>query len=251
MLAYQSKNIVSKDKITNFPMYSDELRAPEEFAQIFDSMTATCSFDSGATTVFAAFSSKLSSQVTTYNLSVIVQFTNGQPVNYFLSLSQIKSLYISVNFKHALIGGTIDGSLILWDLRDSGLIHSKTNHDILNVVKSKPNGEKFIFRLPNYSTDYLGSEGHNSPVIKIKDVYSSRNIYEIISLDDFGKVIVWNLSELSKYELNQGLFDFGMHIDCKIKVIKTTEFIIDDFYFNDLKQGVICSDFDLDKQAAK
>jgi hypothetical protein len=254
MLTYQTKNAITKDKNTTFPMFEDIINFPNELFSIFDDPKVVTAFDGGVNTQFVVFSVKLASQKGKYNISLIIQYTNSNPVNYFLCLSEVTAIYISINYKNVLIGGTKEGSIVLWDLRDSNLLHSKTGHDILAIIRAKETDEikgKFIYRLPNYSTDFLGVEGHNSAVIKIKDVYSNRSIYEIHTLEEFGKVIVWNISELSKYELSQGMFDLGMQVDCRVKVIKTTEFLIDDFYFNDLRQSVICSDFDLDKMATK
>ena len=122
------------------------------------------------------------------------------------------------------------------------------------MIKEKEGGQfgnKYVYRIPTYSTDYLGDSGHSSAVVKIKDVFSNSAIHEIFTLEEFGKIIVWNLAELTKYELQQGLYDLGMGVDAKIKLIKTTEFSMDEYYFSEMKQSALCSDLDMDKLASK
>mgnify|MGYP002623652635 CR=1 FL=1 len=253
MLTYQEKNTMTKDKALNFPMFEDVLSFPSDLYDMFQDVSILCAFDSGANTIFVSYAIKLGLDASVHKLSLVIEYINTRPTNFYLALTEVTSLYISTNFRHALIGGTRDGSLVLWDLRDSNLMHSTNPHEMIRKIYERHEGKegKYVYRLPNYSTDFLGENGHGSAVVKIKDVYSNKNIYEIFSLEEFGKVIVWNLTELTKYELAQGLYDLGMSIDAKIKLIKTTEFIIDDFYFHDLRRNILCTDIDLDKQATK
>jgi len=111
---------------------------------------------------------------------------------------------LSSNFKHGLIAGTRDGSVLLWDLRDSSLLHKKATHDLLTIIRTKEASagqtEGTTYRLPNYASDHMAEQGHSSAIIKIKDVYTNNQIPEIYTLEEFGKASVWSITEMSKYD---------------------------------------------------
>jgi len=250
ILTYQSKNITSKDKMMNVVPVEESLEVPEELFSIFDDIKLLSSFEGSRNQIFASYKITFSINGRAFPMGLIIEYLNQSASRYFIALSEVVCLYISINFRHALIGGTKDGSLLLWDLRDSNLLHAKNVHEIVNKIKEKEAGrfgEKFIYRFCNYSTDYLGENGHNSSIIKIKDTYSSKNVYEVFSLDEFGKVINWNIAILNKSDVNQTFSDPGMNFDSKVKLVKIAQFEINENYSR-LNEALLCSDFDIDKQ---
>ncbi len=237
----------------NITPVEESLELPEELLEIFDDIKLLCAFEGSRNQIFASYSIAFTMNGRSFPLGLIIEYLNQSASRYFIALSEVVCLYISINFRHALIGGTKDGSLLLWDLRDSNLLHAKNIHEIVNKIKEKEAGrygDKFIYRFSNYSTDYLGENGHNSSIIKIKDTYSSKNVYEVFSLDEFGKVINWNIAILNKFDVNQTFSDPGMNFDSKIKLVKIAQFEIGEHYSR-LNEALLCSDMDIDKQGTK
>ena len=66
-------------------------------------LTAIESYDS--TNLFVSYSVKTTFLKNNIPLSIVVNYNGGRPVYYFLSLSQIISLYNTKNFRNVLIGG--------------------------------------------------------------------------------------------------------------------------------------------------
>lgn len=256
ILTYQTKNVTSKDKMMNIPTVEEDLEVPEELFEIFEEITPLTAFEASKNQIFVSYRAVFKLNNKAYPLGLIIEYLNTSPSRYFIALSEIITIYVSINFRHALLGGTREGSLLLWDLRDSNLIHSKNVHELVAKIKEKEGdryADKFIYRFANYSTDYLGEQGHNSPIIRIKDTYSSKNVYEIFSLDEFGKVISWNIGILNKTDATQTFSDPGMNFDSKIKLVKIAEFDITEYYSATVGSNEVlsCFDMDIDKLGVK
>ncbi len=67
---------------------------------------------------------------------------------------------------------------------------------------------------------------HSGSVIKV--IYNSKK-FEIYSLDLFGKVILWNIIELSNEEAERNYVDFGKYAKIKVMIKKI---LFSFFFFN-------------------
>jgi WD40 repeat protein len=63
---------------------------------------------------------------------------------------------------HLVIAGTADGTLQMWDLRES-----ETKHKEL-VFKDKSGQAKLYSRIPSYTTDWMVNQNHYAPVVSTK-----------------------------------------------------------------------------------
>ena len=121
------------------------------------------------------------------------------------------------------------------------------------MVKAKEE-PRVIFRFPSYSTEFKSAQQeinfdermmeykHSSPIIKIIHNTNNSSIIEILSLEEFGKVIQWNVLERTKEEADRNFIDFGRH--SKIGVFSPQ--FIDLSKFLSLHPEALCFDLDVD-----
>ena len=211
-------------------------------------LAAIESYDS--TNLFVSYSVKTTFLKNNIPLSIIVNYNGDRPIHYFLSLSQVISLYNAKNFRNVLIGGSQDGSVVLWDMRDSEIRHRKDPHDLLQLLREKMSAQLMndvVFRLPNFSTDYMTSEGHSSPITKITD-YSTGSTTEILTLEEFGTLIFWNLVETGVNDINIGNLSLGMSVNSRIKVIKTMSIQLSEVSPSLSESNLLCRDLEYDRK---
>ncbi|EAS07104.4 hypothetical protein TTHERM_00683100 (macronuclear) [Tetrahymena thermophila SB210] len=210
-----------------------------------------------------------------FRLSLIIKYTNFRVVKYCITQSQVSSLAHSNNI---LIAGTKEGSLNLWDLRETEFSHQKVSNKYIDAIKegleknesvinSAPTSSKSLaidedtfeaslaFRFPSFTTEYLvqnanlllnetESVQHSSSVVKILINTRNNQSLEFFSLEEFGKVIVWNLLELQQQEAERNYIEFGKYT--KIKVMSQGFINLSQQIF--MNPDSICYDIQLDSE---
>ncbi|XP_030405976.1 WD repeat-containing protein 60 isoform X3 [Gopherus evgoodei] len=131
-----------------------------------------------------------------------------------------------------VFAGTMDGSLVVWDLREDSRMH----HCV------KLNETDWIFRSPTFSTDgVLSSLNHTYPVLAIEpvstSVYKEQNYglshlssqeemsglsFQIASMDENGTLNLWVAVELQKVDLSGSQSDLGLIPGGKIKLVHSS-----------------------------
>ncbi|CAM4522339.1 unnamed protein product [Lepidochelys olivacea] len=131
-----------------------------------------------------------------------------------------------------VFAGTMDGSLVVWDLREDSRMH----HCI------KLNETDWIFRAPTFSTDgVLSSLNHTYPVLAIEpvstSVYKEQNYglshlssqgemsglsFQIASMDENGTLNLWVAVELQKVDLAGSQSDLGLIPGGKVKLVHSS-----------------------------
>lgn len=220
--------------------------------EVVNLLTATSSYD--GTSIFISYSIKTTFLKSNMPLCIVINYNGERPVHYFLSFSPITYLFNTRNFRNVLIGGSQDGSLILWDMRDSELRHRKDTHDLLQMLRDNMPPDVFdqvVFRLPNFSTDYMTDEGHSSPIVKISDYSSGGGTIEIVTLEEFGTVIFWNLVETNANDTTGANLSTGMSLNSRIKVIKTMSIQLHEISPSLTEGSLLCRDLEYDKSCSK
>eukprot|EP01137_Pigoraptor_chileana_P018006 Opistho-2@76862 len=131
--------------------------------------------------------------------------------------------------------GTVDGSVVAWDLREPSTMHK--THTI--------GGVDYVFRSPTYSTDgitdHKGADGnldpcHRSPIAAITailngsggrgeaamSVSSSPTAFQIASLGEDGVLNIWVVLEVDKTDPNGSEVDLGLRPGGKIKLVRSS-----------------------------
>ncbi|XP_067398793.1 cytoplasmic dynein 2 intermediate chain 1 isoform X2 [Emydura macquarii macquarii] len=128
-----------------------------------------------------------------------------------------------------VFAGTMDGSLVVWDLREDSRMH----HSM------KLNETDWIFRAPTFSTGgVLSSINHTYPILAIEpvstSVYKEQNYglsylssqeemsglsFQIASMDENGTLNLWVAVELQKVDLAGSQSDLGLIPGGKVKLI--------------------------------
>ncbi|KRX03928.1 WD40-repeat-containing domain [Pseudocohnilembus persalinus] len=143
-------------------------------------------------------------------------------------------------FKNILTGGSQDGSLIFWDEKELDNHHRKSTNQYVQHIydtfeKNKVENPNLVFRYSSFSSEFLNKYGaqanadfdfnlnedlnnkHNSQIVDIIPNIKNNQDLEIFSLEEFGKIIQWNIIELNKEESEMQYIEFGHY--SKIKVI--------------------------------
>jgi hypothetical protein len=133
----------------------------------------------------------------------------GYPLYLLECTGQPSACCFSISQWHIVLAGTLDGSLHLWDLRESGASHQDRDAQDLKITKG--------IRKPSYSThlslsmstfeDFTDDIQHTAGIIQIESLgdtsqsISSKNISNavshFVSLDERGLVVFWMTSEAS------------------------------------------------------
>jgi hypothetical protein len=230
-----------------------EIMFPQELQQIFLSIQVSCAYVSENNQVFVSHSAKLAKDAKSkVDLNLSASFIEGKPTKYFLTFSTITAFHSLPHMKYVLVGGTKDGAVLLWDMRETDFSHAKNHHEIIALIQSKlgENAGKYVLRMPNYSTEYLGNQGHCSSIAKIASAGFSGNTCEIITLEEFGKLIVWNVAELSVTDSTRNITDLGMSINSRVKMIKIMQVVMSESLGRDLSENNnTCFNFDIEKKS--
>ncbi|XP_043546620.1 cytoplasmic dynein 2 intermediate chain 1 isoform X3 [Chiloscyllium plagiosum] len=146
----------------------------------------------------------------------------------------------------SVFAGTVDGSVIAWDLRE----HS-TMHYALQI-----GGQEWILRTPTFSTDgVLTAVNHSCAVKAVYPVssacfdnhdvglslFSSQKgssglSFQLATLDEGGLLNLWVVVELQKADLAGSLIDLGLIPGGKIKLIHSSSIEVNSFLPRNLMQ---------------
>ncbi|KAM5157588.1 cytoplasmic dynein 2 intermediate chain 1 [Mantella aurantiaca] len=166
------------------------------------------------------------------------------PQNLLMCESQVKCCCFSPGKASLVFAGTVDGSVLLWDLReDFSMHHTFTIEDT-----------KWTFRSVTFSTDGIfTSVNHTHPVKSIEPVPSAEAkdhgistlssqgeevsdlSFQLASLDENGHLIFWVVVELRKVDLAGSQSDLGLIPGGKVKLIHSSSInLIDKFFHKDV-----------------
>lgn len=133
---------------------------------------------------------------------------------------------MSPHRSHVAVAGTAQGSLVLWDLRESNKMHrSDASVDL---------GLDTGLRRATYSTDALADCGHSAGIVTVVALAASgaggaggagggddRSAFQVASLDDRGYLTFWVTVEVSVREGEVSETDLGLGIGARLKLVKS------------------------------
>lgn len=168
--------------------------------------------------------------VNNQNCSLIIEFLNGYPSKYYFFDGRVT---IFNKYDSFIIAGTIDGVVIMWDLRVSEKYYSKSNHLNENISNKFP--VEIVLRTPNF---YSGQEmslnssyySHKGAIIKILINHENTIIKEIVTLDIMNQAIIWKIIELNNVEIERNYMNFGSK--SKIKLNSISQINLFDTFIN-------------------
>ncbi|KAJ7403272.1 WD repeat domain 60 [Pitangus sulphuratus] len=171
--------------------------------------------------------------------------------HYFLFMDYLKRQVLCCCFSPSkttlVFAGTIDGSLLVWDLREDSRMHP-------HVMMS---GTDWTFRVPTFSTDgILNSVNHTSPVLAVEPVSTSLDtdrsfglsslsyqeevsgpLFQIASMDENGILNMWVVVELQKVDLAGSQTDLGLVPGGKVKLVHSSTMELNNSLFpKDVRQ---------------
>ncbi|XP_041346025.1 cytoplasmic dynein 2 intermediate chain 1 [Pyrgilauda ruficollis] len=131
-----------------------------------------------------------------------------------------------------VFAGTVDGSLLVWDLREDSRMHP-----CMMITETE-----WTFRVPTFSTDgILNSVNHTSPILAVEPVSTSLNNdhsyglsslsyheemsgppFQIASMDENGILNMWVVVELQKADLAGSQTDLGLVPGGKVKLVHSS-----------------------------
>nr|XP_006111967.1 WD repeat-containing protein 60 isoform X1 [Pelodiscus sinensis] len=146
-----------------------------------------------------------------------------------------------------VFAGTMDGSLVVWDLREDSRMH----------LCMKLNETDWIFRAPTFSTDgVLSSLNHSCPVVAIESIstsiYKKQNYelshlssqeemsglsFQIASMDENGTLNLWVAVELQKVDLAGSQSDLGLIPGGKVKLVHSSTLQLNNSLF---PKAILC-----------
>lgn len=164
------------------------------------------------------------------------------PQKILVAESEIVKFVIVSGKPHLVIAATKDGSIQLWNLKESESLHT-----FIPFTSSNQNITSRIYkRSPTYSTDWLIDENHRFPIVDLKLIgynipynedksnYSSN---QIASLDSNGNMNFWIIVELKENIVSDT--DFGLSVGGNVKLVRGGTFnIFTGKYISDESQGV-------------
>ncbi|KAM6282557.1 cytoplasmic dynein 2 intermediate chain 1 isoform 2-T2 [Porphyrio hochstetteri] len=131
-----------------------------------------------------------------------------------------------------VFAGTVDGSLLVWDLREDSRMHPQ-----MTIGETA-----WTFRVPTFSTDgILSSVSHTSPILAVEPVSTSLHTdqnyglsslshqeemsgppFQIASMDENGILNMWVVVELQKVDLAGSQTDLGLVPGGKVKLVHSS-----------------------------
>eukprot|EP00357_Protocruzia_adherens_P001145 CAMPEP_0115006500 /NCGR_PEP_ID=MMETSP0216-20121206/20544_1 /TAXON_ID=223996 /ORGANISM="Protocruzia adherens, Strain Boccale" /LENGTH=916 /DNA_ID=CAMNT_0002373109 /DNA_START=104 /DNA_END=2854 /DNA_ORIENTATION=+ len=192
--------------------------------------TAICFFKVDSDQTAVAYSVVPRESAETRHFIIIWNSQKKQPFKVLISESQIQTLTVPRNTHNLLFAGTVDGSVLVWDLRESDATHKNLNNknffmglkkNYETIFETLPEG---AFRRPSYSSDGIYLDSHMCTVMKIVDVErqgsEGSKLTQIVSIDDFGGIISWQIIESAEGDLSGSEADLGVGIGSRIKLTK-------------------------------
>ncbi|XP_044281254.1 cytoplasmic dynein 2 intermediate chain 1 isoform X2 [Varanus komodoensis] len=157
----------------------------------------------------------------------------SSPQKLLFCESQVTCCCFSPSKATLVFAGTVDGSVLVWDLRE----HARMHHCL------KVNDTDWTFRSPTFSTDgVFTSVNHTCPVLTVESVSTSvckeQNCglsylssseemlglsFQIASMDENGTLSLWVVVELQKGDLAGSQSDLGLIPGGKIKLVHSSK----------------------------
>ncbi|XP_039405322.1 cytoplasmic dynein 2 intermediate chain 1 [Corvus cornix cornix] len=149
-----------------------------------------------------------------------------------------------------VFAGTVDGSLLVWDLREDSRMHP-----CMMISETE-----WAFRVPTFSTDgILNSVNHTSPVLAVEPVSTSVSSdhsyglsslsyqeemsgppFQIASMDENGILNMWVVVELQKVDLAGSQTDLGLVPGGKVKLVHSSTVELNNSLFpKDISQRML------------
>ncbi|XP_068002127.1 cytoplasmic dynein 2 intermediate chain 1 isoform X1 [Melanerpes formicivorus] len=156
----------------------------------------------------------------------------SSPQKVLICDSEVVCCCFSPSKTPLVFAGTVDGSLLVWDLREDSRMHP-------HVMMSE---NDWAFRVPTFSTDgILNSVNHTSPILAVEPVstslYTDHNYglsslsyqeemsvppFQIASMDENGILNMWVVVELQKVDLAGSQTDLGLIPGGKVKLVHSS-----------------------------
>ncbi|XP_009885099.1 PREDICTED: WD repeat-containing protein 60 [Charadrius vociferus] len=171
----------------------------------------------------------------------------SSPQKVLICDSEVICCCFSPNKTTLVFAGTIDGSLLVWDLREDSRMHP---HMMISETD-------WTFRVPTFSTDgILNSVNHTSPILAVEPVSTSLNTdqnyglsslsyqeemsgppFQIASMDENGILNMWVVVELQKVDLAGSQTDLGLIPGGKVKLVHSSAMELNNSLFpKDVRQ---------------
>ncbi|KAM3929084.1 cytoplasmic dynein 2 intermediate chain 1 [Leptodactylus fuscus] len=162
------------------------------------------------------------------------------PQKILCSESEVKCCCFSPGKASLVFAGTVDGSVLVWDLREDSSMHQTM------VIKDAG----WTFRSPTFSTDGIFTHvSHTHPVKAVEPVPSTETkdhgisslsspeemsglSFQVASLDESGHLILWVVVELRKVDLAGSQNDLGLIPGGKVKLIHSSSIHLSDRFFH-------------------
>nr|XP_060638550.1 cytoplasmic dynein 2 intermediate chain 1 isoform X1 [Anolis sagrei ordinatus] len=156
----------------------------------------------------------------------------SSPQKLLFCESQVTCCCFSPSKAILVFAGTVDGSVLVWDLREDSRMH----------FSMKVNETNWTFRSPTFSTDGVFAPiNHTCPVLTIEpistSVFKEQNSglsylsfqeemlglsFQIASMDENGTLTLWVVVELQKGDLAGSQSDLGLIPGGKIKLVHSS-----------------------------
>eukprot|EP00759_Apiculatamorpha_spiralis_P003825 PhF_6_TR11756/c1_g1_i1/m.19249 len=165
-----------------------------------------------------------------YQGIIVVWNTNdwSSPDAILLSCGALTTACFGSSKPFLVIAGTKEGTLQMWDLRESDSVHC--TQPLIGTLRP---------RLPTYSTNWLLGENHASSVRRVLVVGYNSTIgapsrgddvtEQIASLDETGTVSFWIIVDNSdRKDTSVSETDYGLNMFSKVKLFKSATFAMRD-----------------------
>ncbi|XP_051872002.1 cytoplasmic dynein 2 intermediate chain 1 isoform X2 [Pristis pectinata] len=145
----------------------------------------------------------------------------------------------------SVFAGTVDGSIVAWDLRECSVIH----------YNLQVGGQEWTLRFPTFTTDGILTAANHACAVKAIDPVSSASYddciglslltsqqgssglsFQLASLDESGLLNLWVVVELQKADLAGSLTDLGLIPGGKMKLIHSSAIDTISFFPRNLLQ---------------
>ncbi|RDD40781.1 WD repeat-containing protein 60 [Trichoplax sp. H2] len=155
----------------------------------------------------------------------------SQPQKVLISDDMPNCCCMSPQKASLAFAGTMDGAVLVWDLRETSSLHKSFTID----------GVDWYLRHPTYSTNgTLQDTNHHSPVVSILPLVSLDNnvknsnatsknndessglSFQLASLEREGTINIWVVVEISRPDLAGSTVDLGLLPGGRVKLLKTS-----------------------------
>ncbi|XP_062349836.1 cytoplasmic dynein 2 intermediate chain 1 [Cinclus cinclus] len=156
----------------------------------------------------------------------------SSPQKVLICDSEVVCCCFSPSKATLVFAGTVDGSLLVWDLREDSRMHP-----CMMITETE-----WTFRVPTFSTDgILNSVNHTSAILAVEPLSTSLSNdhsfrlsslsyqeemsgppFQIASMDENGILNIWVVIELQKVDLAGSQTDLGLVPGGKVKLVHSS-----------------------------